>query len=109
MAYSKKTWVDDELITKEAMNNIEDGIKKNEADISSKMNKTSANGSNGQFLKSDGSATPIWSDIPDATKTTKGVVKQAALVNEAASENVTKAEFKALLDSLKTAGIMANK
>lgn len=27
MAYSKKTWVDSELITKEALNNIESGIE----------------------------------------------------------------------------------
>lgn len=36
-------------------------------------------------------------------------MKQAALVAEAAGENVTKAEFKALLDALKAAGQMASK
>lgn len=36
------------------------------------------------------------------------MVKQATLVAEASGENVTKAEFKALLDALKTAGIMAS-
>ena len=46
--------------------------------------------------------------LPKASKTTLGGVKQAALVGEAAGENVTKAEFKALLDALKTAGIMAS-
>ena len=34
-------------------------------------------------------------------------MKQAAAVAEAAGSNVTKAEFKALLDALKAAGIMA--
>lgn len=42
-----------------------------------------------------------------ATTTKAGLVKQAAKVNEAAGSNVTKTEFKALLDALKAAGIMA--
>ena len=47
--------------------------------------------------------------IPSTATTAKaGLVKQAALVAEAAGENVTKAEFKALLDALKAAGIMAS-
>lgn len=79
MAYQKKTWVDDEVITKEALNNIETGIENVEKAIPSA-----------------------------ATKTKAGTVKQAALVAEATGENVTKEEFKALLDALKTAGIMAS-
>lgn len=35
-------------------------------------------------------------------------LKQAAAVAEAAGSNVTKAEFKALLDSLQAAGLMAS-
>lgn len=46
--------------------------------------------------------------LTPATTEAIGAVKQAALVAEAAGENVTKAEFKALLDALKAAGIMAN-
>lgn len=46
--------------------------------------------------------------LPAANKSTLGGVKQSAAVPEAAGENVTKAEFKALLDALKAAGIMAN-
>lgn len=42
-----------------------------------------------------------------ATTTKAGLVKQAAAVAGAAGSNVTKAEFKALLDALKAAGIMA--
>lgn len=33
MAYSKKTWVDGEVITKEAMNNIENGVATADAGI----------------------------------------------------------------------------
>lgn len=43
-----------------------------------------------------------------AASTSLGGVKQATLVPEASGENVTKEEFKALLDALKAAGIMAN-
>lgn len=79
MAYTKTTWNDGDVITKEKMNNLETGVE------------TANNG------------------IPlNATKSKAGLVRQASLVAEAAGENVTKAEFKALLDSLKTAGIMAS-
>lgn len=43
----------------------------------------------------------------NATTAKAGVVKMAANVAEAAGESPTKAEFKALLDALITAGIMA--
>lgn len=78
MAYTKNTWNDGDVITKEKMNNLETGVE------------TANQG------------------IPGAATTeTAGLVKQAATVAEAAGENVTAAEFKALLDSLKTARIMA--
>lgn len=79
MAYSKKTWVDGEVITKEAMNNIENGIAAADAGI------------------------PV-----NATKAKAGLVKQTTLVPEAAGTNVTKEEFKALLDALKASGQMAS-
>lgn len=46
--------------------------------------------------------------LPSANTNIIGGVKQATLVPEASGENVTQAEFKALLDALKTAGIMAS-
>ncbi len=46
--------------------------------------------------------------LPVAKTSALGGVKQATLVPEASGENVTQAEFKALLDALKTAGIMAS-
>lgn len=79
MAYTKNTWNDGDVITKEKMNNLEAGVE-------------SAN-----------------KGLPAAaTATTAGLVKQGAAVAEAAGENVTAAEFKALLDSLKTAGVLAS-
>lgn len=77
MAYSKKTWVDEEVITKEALNNIENGI---------------AN---------------VEKAIPTTASTSKaGTVKQATKVAEAVGANPTKAEFDALISALVTAGIM---
>ncbi len=43
-----------------------------------------------------------------ATKTAYGVVKQGAAVSDAAGSAPTAAEFKALLDSLRAAGIIAS-
>lgn len=79
MAYSKKTWVDGEVITKEAMNNIENGVATADAGI------------------------PV-----NVTKAKAGLVKQATLVPEAVGTNVTKEEFKTLLDALKASGQMAS-
>lgn len=45
--------------------------------------------------------------IPDASTTTKGLVKQGAAVSDAAGEAPTSAEFNALLASLRTAGVLA--
>ena len=46
-------------------------------------------------------------ELPAATTSTLGGVKQAAHVASAAGENVTAAEFEALLDALEAAGIVA--
>lgn len=43
-----------------------------------------------------------------ATKAALGLVKQAAAVSDAAGEQVTQAEFNALLAALRTAGILAS-
>ena len=53
-------------------------------------------------LKLEGTAT-----VPAATTGKEGAVKMAAKVAEAAGSAPTAAEFKALLDALKAAGIMS--
>ena len=83
MAYTKNVWNDSDLITAEKLNKMEKGI--------------------------EDAQNPTAYTLPAASKTALGGVKQAALVAEAAGENVTKAEFKALLDALKAAGQMASK
>ena len=54
-------------------------------------------------LKMSGSAV-----MPAATKTKAGAGKMAAQGAEAAGDAPTAAEFKALLDALKAAGLMSN-
>lgn len=46
-------------------------------------------------------------DLPAASADAKGTVKQGVAVADAASTAPTAAEFKALLDSLRAAGIIA--
>lgn len=64
-----------------------------------------------RFYGADGTPTPDYVrtqyTLPAATTTALGGVKQAAAVAEAAGDAPTAAEFKALLDALKAAGIMA--
>lgn len=100
MAYTKKTWVDDEVIQKDALNNIENGIE------------------------------TVDKAIPaNATKSKAGIVKQAAMVASVTAENAgtiteafnqaevqkvatladaNKTTLNALIDALKAAGIVAN-
>lgn len=123
MAYTKKDWKTGETITEQALDNMEQGI----ADADSKNTQqdskiTALEGKTGEATtgkaglmsaedkkKLDGIAANANSyTLPAATKSALGGVKQAAVVAEASGEQVTKAEFKALLDALKVAGMMAN-
>lgn len=124
MAYSKKDWVDGEVITEAAMNNLESGVAENDTkntqqdekitELEGKIVKAVAGSKDGLMSKEDKTKLDGIAEqankyvLPAANKTTLGGVKQAALVPEAAGENVTKAEFKALLDALKAAGQMAS-
>jgi len=93
MAYEPTTWNNDDVITAEKLNKLEQGVKNEQVGPAGPKGDQGAQG-------------PSYI-LPAASKTTLGGVKQAALVAEAAGENVTKAEFKALLDALKAAGQMA--
>lgn len=65
MAYVKKTWTDGEIITKEAMQNIEDGIAKAESVAADKLSSPAAgHGSAGQILSTGGDGTTTWVDKP---------------------------------------------
>lgn len=97
MSYEPTVWKDGDVITAEKMNKIEQGVKNEQ------VGPRGPAGERGP----QGPAGPGYT-LSAANKTTLGGVKQAALVPEATGENVTKAEFKALLDSLKAAGIMTS-
>lgn len=107
MAYTPTTWSDGDVITAEKLNKLEQGVKNEQVGPAGPAGPAGAKGEKGD-PGAQGPAGPSYA-LPAASKTTLGGVKQAALVAEAAGENVTKAEFKALLDALKAAGQMASK
>lgn len=107
MAYTPTTWNDGDVMTAEKMNKLEQGVKNEQVGPAGPAGPAGAKGEKGD-PGAQGPAGPSYT-LPAANKTTLGGVKQAALVAEAAGENVTKAEFKALLDALKAAGQMASK
>lgn len=107
MAYTPTTWSDGDVITAEKLNKLEQGVKNEQVGPAGPAGPAGAKGEKGD-PGAQGPAGPSYT-LPAASKTTLGGVKQAALVAEAAGENVTKAEFKALLDALKAAGQMASK
>ena len=102
MAYTPTTWSDGDVITAEKLNKLEQGVKNEQVGPAGPAGPVGPKGDPG----AQGPAGTSYT-LPAANKTTLGGVKQAALVAEAAGENVTKAEFKALLDALKAAGQMA--
>lgn len=121
MAYTPTTWRDGDVITAEKMNKLEQAVQNEQVGPQGPQGPAGAKGEKGEKgdpgaagakgEKGDpgaqGPAGPSYS-LPAANKTTLGGVKQAVLVPEAAGANVTKAEFKALLDALKAAGQMAS-
>ena len=84
MAYTKKTWQDNETITKEALNNMETGIET----LDKAMPTAPGN----------------------ATTAKAGLVKQMAKVDDATTVTTTdlKNKINELIAAMKTAGIMAN-
>lgn len=134
MAYEPTTWRDGDVITAEKMNKLEQGVKNEQigapgaaagfgtptatvdANVGVPSVTVTASGSNTEKvfnfafknLKGSKGDKGDTYTLPAANKTTLGGVKQAALVPEATGANVTKAEFKALLDALKASGIMSS-
>lgn len=123
MAYQKHTWTDDEVITKEKLNNIEDGIANIEL-TPGPVGPQGATGPKGDKGDKGDSAT-----VADATTSAKGIVKMATKVNAIATADITDAEatytqatvqkivtmsnetkevVNAILKALKAAGIMSN-
>lgn len=68
MAYSKNTWSDGDIITKEKMNNIEDGLLNSDTAISTltenKLNKPKLDGTVGQILELGSDGELVYTDKP---------------------------------------------
>lgn len=126
MAYSKKTWNNDEVITQEAMNNIESGVASNDtkntqqdtkiSGIEGKLVKAVAGSKDGLMSKEDKTkldgiaAQANKYTLPAANKTTLGGVKQMALIADLSTETTTdlKNKINEILAEMKKQGIMAN-
>ena len=90
MAYTPTTWSDGDVITAEKLNKLEQGVKNEQVGPAGPAGAVGPKGDKGD-PGAQGPAGPSYT-LPAASKTTLGGVKQAALVAEAAGENVTKAE-----------------
>lgn len=120
MAYVKNTWSKGQEITSAKLNNIENGLEtadaaaalaKTEADnakknADTKMAKPSnGNGTNGQFLKTNGDGTTSW--VSGALMT--GEVGQVAKIAEPASAQAEEiaTTLNSLIDLLVSRGIVS--
>lgn len=84
MAYTKTDWKDNDLITAEKMNKLEQGV-------------------------ADGQTLPAYT-LPAASASALGGVKLAAAQADSVAEDADglKTDFNALLAKLRTAGVLAN-
>ena len=100
MAYTKKTWIDDEVIAKEALNNMENGIE------------TANNGIPGNASKSKAGVVKQANNVADVSAEDAGTVSDAFNQSEiqkiATLADANKSAINAILASLEAAGIMAS-
>lgn len=99
MSYTPTTWKNNDVITAERLNKMEQGIQNEQVGPQGPKGDTGEQGPQGPAGKD---ATLIA-----ATTSAIGAVKMAAAVADAAGDNATKAEFNALLTSLRNAGILS--
>lgn len=123
MSYTPTTWKNNDVITAERLNKMEQGIQNEQVGPQGPKGDTGEQGPAGpqgekgetgaQGPKGDtgeqGPQGPAGKDatLTAATTSAIGAVKMAAAVADAAGDNVTKAEFNALLTSLRNAGILS--
>ena len=93
MAYEPTTWNNDDVITAEKLNKLEQGVKNEQVGPAGPA----------------GPAGPSYT-LPAANKTTLGGVKQMALSEDLYTETATdlKDKINAILAGMKKQGIMAN-
>lgn len=100
MAYTKKTWVDDEVIGKEALNNMEAGIETANKGLPSNASKSKAG-----VVKQ---ASTVGSVSAENAGTIGESFVQAEVQKVATLADANKTALNALIDALKAAGIVAN-
>nr|UWG91350.1 MAG: head fiber protein [Bacteriophage sp.] len=93
MAYEPTTWNNDDVITAEKLNKLEQGVKNEQVGPAGPA----------------GAVGPSYT-LPAANKTTLGGVKQMALIADLSTETATdlKNKINAILAEMKKQGIMAN-
>lgn len=123
MAYEPTTWSNDDVITAEKLNKLEQGVKNEQVGPAGPAGPAGAKGEKGDpgvaGAKGDkgdkgdpgtqGPAGPSYT-LPAANKTTLGGVKQMALIADLSTETGVdlKNKINAILAEMKKQGIMAN-
>ncbi len=123
MAYTPTTWNNNDVITAEKLNKLEQGVKNEQVGPAGPAGPAGAAGAKGEKgdqgvagPKGDkgdpgaqGPAGPSYT-LPAANKTTLGGVKQMALIADLSTETGTdlKNKINAILAEMKKQGIMAN-
>ena len=102
MAYEPTTWNNDDVITAEKLNKLEQGVKNEQVGPAGPAGPKGDPGAQGP-------AGPSYT-LQAANKTTLGGVKQMALIADLSTETATdlKNKINAILAEMKKQGIMAN-
>ena len=111
MAYEPTKWNNDDVITAEKLNKLEQGVKNEQVGPAGPAGPAGAKGEKGE--KGDpGAQGPAGTSytLPAANKTTLGGVKQMALIADLSTETGAdlKNKINAILAEMKKQGIMAN-
>ena len=108
MAYEPTKWNNDDVITAEKLNKLEQGVKNEQVGPAGPVGAVGPKGDKGD-PGAQGPAGPSYT-LPAANKTTLGGVKQMSLIADLSTETTTdlKNKINAILAEMKKQGIMAN-
>lgn len=108
MAYEPTKWNNDDVITAEKLNKLEQGVKNEQVGPAGPAGAVGPKGDKGD-PGAQGPAGPSYT-LPAANKTTLGGVKQMSLIADLSTETTTdlKNKINAILAEMKKQGIMAN-
>lgn len=108
MAYTPTTWNNNDVITAEKLNKLEQGVKNEQVGPAGAVGPAGPKGDKGD-PGAQGPAGPSYTLLA-ANKTTLGGVKQMALIEDLSTETATdlKDKINEILAEMKKQGIMAN-